>query len=174
MTKGHVTLQPALERAAGCAVNRVFRAPRASGARLQWLGARVAGGTVPIAPVCAGGWGGHSRARGVVSQGASMQRKHVAEPPNLSGSFGNGTSCVWLFGHFPPLSVSEATGSGGTSPPRSPALTDFGVRCDAGTHSADSNTMAAFIHRCLVQTQPPAQGVRDPHGWREEKAVPGW
>lgn len=166
-------MQPALERAAGCAVNRVFRAPRASGARLQWLGARVARAWCP-SPRCVPEAGGcRSRARGAVNQGASMQRKHVAESPNLSGSFGNGTSRVWLFGHFPPPNVSEATGSGGTSPPCSPALADFGVRCDAGTHSPDSSTVAAFIHRCPVRTRPPAQGVRDPHGWREDKAVPG-
>lgn len=80
----------------------------------------------------------------VLSTGASERRKHAGEPPNPSGSFGNGTSCVWLFVLVLPPDAPEATGSGGTSPPCSRALVDFGVSHGAGTPSHHLSTTDAW------------------------------
>lgn len=126
------------------------------------MGAGTAGGVAPIAPVRTRSWGSHGRitAAGITvvgitvvgitvtglavpPAGASTCRKHTAEPPGPSGSFGNRTSCVWLFGLVLPPDAPEATGSGGTSPRCSPALEDFGMSHGAGTQICHLSTMDA-------------------------------
>lgn len=70
-------------------------------------GSRGDRGCDSITPACAGAglaW---------LGSGGRQRCRHAAEPPNPSGSFGNGS--VWLLRRFPPPSASGAAGSAGMS-----------------------------------------------------------